>query len=223
MNDYNPPYLASINSNPVNIARFITRQADIETFLDKKATVDALTPRHMEIIEESALSYKLLRTAEQVHGDRVAMVGDIGCPFPVEGVDSLICSHRADCCLGIYVADCAAVWIYDARTGARGLLHSGKVGTELNIVGKTLQAMYKLEGTNPEDCVAVISPCIRPPHFEVDIAAMIKEQLLEAGVLAENITDSGLDTATDLDSYYSYRMEKGKTGRMLALFGRTPH
>ena len=38
----------------------------------------------------------------------------------------------------------------------------------------------------------------------------------------ENITDSGLDTAADLETFYSYRVEKGNTGRMLALFGRNP-
>ncbi|MBR3945198.1 MAG: laccase domain-containing protein, partial [Akkermansia sp.] len=67
-----------------------------------------------------------------------------------------------------------------------------------------------------------ISPCIRPPHYEVDIPTAIKAQLLEEGLAAENIIDSELDTAADLETFYSYRMEKGNTGRMLALFGRMP-
>jgi purine-nucleoside/S-methyl-5'-thioadenosine phosphorylase / adenosine deaminase len=33
------------------------------------------------------------------------------------------------------------------------------------------------------------------------------------------IHDSGMCTACDLNRYYSYRAEKGKTGRMLALTG----
>jgi polyphenol oxidase len=36
------------------------------------------------------------------------------------------------------------------------------------------------------------------------------------------IHDSGVCTACDLDHYYSYRAEKGKTGRMLALLGLNP-
>ena len=44
---------------------------------------------------------------------------------------------------------------------------------------------------------------------------------MEAGVQAGNIVDCGLDTAADLNTFYSYRMEKGCTGRMLALFGRS--
>ncbi len=223
MNNYKPSYLDRINEQPDIIARFITRQSDLPVSTDRKVMLDTLRPRHNLIIEEQGICTSLLRTAEQVHGDSVALVGDIGCFFPVEGVDALVCSRTADCCLGIYVADCAAVWIYDTRTGARGLLHSGKIGTELNIVKKTLKAMYKYEGTKPEDCIAVISPCIRPPHYEVDIATEIKAQLAGAGVKGENIVDSGIDTATNTTDYYSYRVEKGNTGRMLALFGRHPH
>lgn len=70
----------------------------------------------------------------------------------------------------------------------------------------------------PSNLIAVISPCIRPPHYEEDIPTAIKAQLIEAGVPEEQIHDSGLDTA-DTKRFYSYRMEKGQTGRMLALFG----
>ena len=35
----------------------------------------------------------------------------------------------------------------------------------------------------------------------------------------DQIHDSGLDTAADTKRFYSYRVEKGQTGRMLALFG----
>ena len=162
----------------------------------------------------------MLRRAQQVHGNKAALVGDIGCSYPVEGVDALFCGGKADCCLGIYVADCAAIWIYDTVTQSRALIHSGKAGTLQNIAGETLNAMYKVLGVHASDCIAVISPCIRPPHYEVDIVTMIKQQLVEAGIAPEHITDSGLDTAADLNTFYSYRIEKGNTGRMLALFGR---
>ena len=101
-------------------------------------------------------------------------------------------------------------------------LHSGKLGTQKNIVGEALQRMKKILGVNPMNCVAVISPCIRPPHYEVDNPSRIIEDLVAAGVPREQITDCGLDTAADLEQFYSYRVEKGNTGRMLALFGRLP-
>ncbi len=220
MSSYCPSYLQRLNDYPENFARFITRIPGVELTTDRQAVISALTPAHEDVLREGGIDPRLLRRAQQVHGNKVALVGDIGCSYPVEGVDGLFCGAKADCCLGIYVADCAAVWIYDPETGSRGLVHSGKLGTQQNIVGELLEAMRKIHGVQAVNCIAVISPCIRPPHYEVDIPSAIREQLFEAGVLRENIIDSGLDTAADLDTFYSYRTEKGRTGRMLALFGR---
>lgn len=222
MNNYSPEYLERLNAFPENIALFIGRVPGVATSTDRQSVIRDLTPTHHAALEAAGIEPKMLRRAQQIHGNKVALVGDIGCSYPVEGVDGLICGGKADCVLGIYVADCAAVWIYDPCTGARGLVHSGKLGTEGNIVGEALRAMRKILGVNPADCLAVISPCIRPPHYEVDIPAKIKEQLANAGLHHENIIDSGLDTATDTEAFYSYRVEKGNTGRMLALFGRNP-
>lgn len=163
--------------------------------------------------------WKDLRRAEQVHGTRVALVGDIGSNYPVEGVDGLLCSGVSDCVLAIYVADCAAVWLYDKENCHRALIHSGKAGTAGNIVANTIRSMKKFLGVDPANLISVISPCVRPPHYEEDIPTAIKNQLLNEGVLEEQIHDSGLDTAADTRRFYSYRMEKGQTGRMLALFG----
>ncbi len=222
MSNYAPSWLDRLNAEPENFARFITRVPGVESTTDRAAVIAALTPTHEQVLSEGGIAPKMLRRAQQVHGNKVALVGDIGCSFPVEGVDALYCGGKADCCLGIYVADCAAVWIYDTVTGCRGLAHSGKLGTQQNIVGELLRSMRKTLGVQPENCVAVISPCIRPPHYEVDIPTAIRQQLENAGLSPDNIIDSGLDTAADLQTFYSYRIEKGKTGRMLALFGRKP-
>lgn len=222
MSQYSPDYLNVLNDIPENFARFITRIPGVPTTTDRNAVIAALTPAHEAVLAEGGIAPKMLRRAQQVHGNKVALVGDIGCSYPVEGVDALFCGGKADCCLGIYVADCAAVWIYDTVSQSRALVHSGKLGTQQNIVGETLKAMYKILGVQAADCIAVISPCIRPPHYEVDIASMIRQELAEAGIAPQNIHDCGLDTAADLETFYSYRIEKGNTGRMLALFGRTP-
>ncbi len=222
MSSYAPSYLDRLNAVPGNFARFITRVPGVATSTDRAAVIAALTPEHERVLTEAGIEPKMLRRAQQVHGSKVALVGDIGCPYPVEGMDGLFCSGKADSCLGIYVADCAAVWVYDPVTGSRGLVHSGKLGTQQNIVGNLLTAMRKILGVQPSDCVAVISPCIRPPHYEVDIPTEITRQLAAAGLLPENIIDCGLDTAADLETFYSYRVEKGNTGRMLALFGMLP-
>lgn len=215
-----PSYLDRLNAYADNFACFIPRLPSVPVSTDREATIAALTPEHEAIMRQNGIDPRFLRRAQQVHGNRVALVGDIGCSYPVEGTDGIFCGGVADCCLGIYVADCAAVWVYDTVTGARGLVHSGKLGTAQNIVGVLLERMRKTLGVNAQDCIAVISPCIRKPDYEVDIAPEIQTQLADAGLHHENIIDSGLNTAADLDTFYSYRVEKGNTGRMLALFGR---
>ena len=94
-------------------------------------------------------------------------------------------------------------------------MHSGRKGTESNIVGAAVQKMGMEFGTDPACLVAQLSPCIRPPFYEVDFAADIVQSLKRSGV--RQIFDSGENTGADLEKYYSYRMEKGRTGRMLAL------
>jgi polyphenol oxidase len=96
-----------------------------------------------------------------------------------------------------------------------GLAHSGRKGTELNIVRRTIETMRDRFGTRPAELIVQLSPCIRPPHYEVDFAAEIVRQARAAGVAG--VHDCGVCTACDLSRYYSYRAEKARTGRMLAL------
>ena len=132
------------------------------------------------------------------------------------GCDGLI-TNQKQIALGIHVADCCAIYIVDPKTPAIGLVHSGKKGTEEAIVANAIQQMRESFGSDPKKLVVQLSPCIRPPHYEIDFAAKIVEQCRAADV--GKIYASSECTACDIDRYYSYRAEKGKTGRMLALLG----
>ena len=120
---YAPSYLDRLNAFPENFARFVTRIPEVPVSSNREETLAALLPAHERFLRDSGIDPKYLRRAQQVHGNKVAIVGDIGCSYPVEGVDGLFCGGVADCCLGIYVADCAAVWVYDTVSGSRGLIH----------------------------------------------------------------------------------------------------
>jgi copper oxidase (laccase) domain-containing protein len=181
---------------------FITRIPGIDVSHDKAQALKALDGAHREARREIGLADWLLLTAQQIHGDRIAVV--------------LITNQRR-IALGIHVADCCAIYIVDPKTPAIGLVHSGKKGTEQAIAANAIRQLQENFGSNPPDLIVQLSPCIRPPHYEIDFAAEIVEQLRTAGV--KQIHDSGVCTACDIDRYYSYRAEKGKTGRMLALLG----
>ena len=147
---------------------------------------------------------------QQPHGNKVALVNGPA-RERVPEVDGLI-TATIGLPLVVRVADCGPVFLHDPVRRAIGLSHSGRRGTEGNITGVTIAAMREHFGSKPEDLVVQLGPCIRPPHYEVDFAAEIGRQARAAGVM--QFHDVGTCTACHLDRYYSYRAEKGKTGRM---------
>jgi YfiH family protein len=61
-----------------------------------------------------------------------------------------------------------------------------------------------------------------PKQIFLDLAQANRRQLLDAGVLARNISDIGLCTSCRTDLFFSHRAEKGVTGRMMAAVGIAP-
>jgi copper oxidase (laccase) domain-containing protein len=187
----------------------------IDVAHDKAEALRRLDAVHREIRAASGLGEMPFITAEQVHGCNIAVIDQ---PTSVDqcfgDCDGLI-TNQPGVCLGIYVADCCAVYLVDPVRNVIGLLHSGRKGTELGIAPIAIDLMISRFGSAPADLVVQLSPCIRPPHYEVDFAADIARSCREHGVT--QIYDAGVCTACDLDRYYSYRAEQGKTGRMLAL------
>ena len=219
--------------NTIGICRhvFTQRIPGVNVSRDKAEVLDRLDAAHREIRNTIRIADWPLFTAEQVHGDKIAVIDEVGSvrcadrgrhraaslpgrEFP--GCDGIITNQRG-VALGIYVADCCAVYIVDSKTPAIGLVHSGRKGTELGVVTNAIREMMDRFGSEPANMLVQLSPCIRPPHYEIDFAAEIIHQCRALGV--QNIHDCGICTALYLGRYYSYRAEKGKTGRMLALLG----
>ncbi len=201
---------------------FTLRQPEVPVDADKAIALERLRPSFEDAIAGLGYTSEELVTGEQVHGNRVAVVEEpVRDGFPLAGVDGVV-SDRSDLLLGVYVADCCAVYLVDPERHAFGLLHAGKRGTELGIVPGAIETMIRRFGSRPGELRVQLSPCIRPPDYEVDFAAEIRRQCEDAGVPAGQVYDEGVSTAQDPGRYYSYRMEKGKTGRMLALLGRRP-
>lgn len=194
---------------------FVHRVEGVDVDAERDEVLGRLKPHHLSRVREVFGKEDWWR-AEQIHGNRVAEV-TAGAPGELLGVDGLMTDIPGEV-LGIYVADCGPIYLADERTGAICMLHSGKKGTESEILKEGLRRMGERYGTRPEDVVGVLGPCIRPPHYDIDFAAAIVRQAEESGV--GRFYDSGIDTATDLENYYSYRIEKGRTGRLLALMMR---
>ena len=214
------PFLDPLNALPGIRAGWIGRIPDLPLAVDRDEAMRLLRSHHAAAVRDFAGATASWARAEQVHGNAVAVIPSTaaipasdGLPV-VPQVDGLITNHP-DVVLAIYVADCGPIWLADRKTGAIGLLHSGRKGTEENILASALNLMAEHFGTKPEDVTAVLGPCIRPPDYEVDFAAQIARQANESGI--GNYSDCGLNTASDLQRNYSYRREMGKTGRMMAM------
>jgi copper oxidase (laccase) domain-containing protein len=196
---------------------FTQRIPGIDVSHDKAEVLKRLDAAHREIRNAIGVGDWPLVTAQQVHGNKIAVVDT---PLKTDKefprCDGIITNKRG-IALGVYVADCCAVYVVDPTRPAVGLVHSGRKGTELSVVPNAITQMIDRFGCDPANMIVQLSPCIRPPHYEVDFAVEIVRQCRALDV--REIYDSGVCTACDLDRYYSYRAEKGKTGRMLALIG----
>jgi copper oxidase (laccase) domain-containing protein len=213
---------------------FAQRIPGIDVSHDKAEVLERLDTAHREIRNTTGFGNWPLFTAEQVHGNKIAVVDEVGSALRADrgrrgaaslpgrefpGCDGIITNQRS-VALGIYVADCCAVFIVDPSTPAIGLVHSGRKGTELGVATNAIKQMIHRFGSDPASIIVQLSPCIRPPHYEIDFAAEISRQCRALAV--QHIHDSSTCTACDLGRYYSYRAEKGKTGRMLAVLGFDP-
>lgn len=191
-------------------AAFVPRIAGVDVVADRSTALERLRAPHEGYLKDCGFDPAQMATAEQVHGNIVA---EARMPGLHPGADALVTNVRG-LVLGIYVADCAAVYLADRSGRAIGLIHSGRAGTALNITGRTIALMQETYGIEPCDLVVHISPCIRPPLYETDFAADIVLQARAAG--AGEVHDDGICTGRNTGAYYSYRVEQGKTGRMLA-------
>lgn len=164
----------------------------------------------------------------------------------LEGVDAIV-SDVKDVVMGISTADCIPVIVYDSAHHVAAAIHAGWKGTRLRIVTKAIEEMQRLYGTEPSLCTAAIGPGISQESFEVgqevvdafveagfdmsryvimkakphiDLKAINLDLLTEAGLQAENVFVSEIDTFTDEDYFSARREQRGmvKCGRILSGF-----
>lgn len=150
--------------------------------------------------------------------------------------------------LATFYADCLPVCFFDPQKQAIGMAHSGWKGTMGKIVLNTIKAMQREFASSPCDIEVFMGPAIGRCCFEIqsDLAQKVKNEfnrfddiiykrendiytwdlqntnrqlLVESGISPSHITACDICTASNIDSFFSYRRESGQTGRMGALLG----
>lgn len=187
-----------------------------------------------------------LLTVTQVHGTDILIVDepnqDVAHFLRIE-CDAII-TNQPGIMIGIGVADCAPVLLFDPVRRVVAALHAGWKGTASGIVRKGVAAMAGSFGSNPADLVAAIGPSIGPCCYEVDepvhaafsaeteiwdqtasatstekwkldIPAAVRLQLISSGLTPDRIETSGQCVCCTQELFFSYRRDKGETGRHL--------
>lgn len=183
-----------------------------------------------------------LACPRQVHGVEVAIVrgsdagkGAFG-PENALAVADAIITDVPGLPIGITIADCVPVGLYDPVGQAIGLAHAGRDGTVHNIAAVTVRAMGEHYGTRPENLHAVIGPSAGPCCYEVsealadtfaaaglptrgrhlDLWAANRQQLVGAGLVPQNIHLAQLCTICG-QGFHSYRQHKTAARNLVVL------
>lgn len=110
-----------------------------------------------------------VRVARQVHGKRILAAEDG--PWPVGGepeADGLV-TGVSGVPIGVRVADCVPVFLFDPERGAGGLFHAGREGTFAGVAKEGLRALVD-GGSRAESVHALIGPSAGPCCYEVSEA-----------------------------------------------------
>lgn len=166
----------------------------------------------------------------QVHGSDV-LIGKVGS----QTGDALVTTERG-LVLAIGAADCYPILFHDPVNNVIGAAHAGWKGTLARIARNTIEKMVTL-GADVNEIRSAIGPGICRDNYEVseeviaqfiqagfpetihtgrqlDLLEANKFVLLEAGVSIGHTW--ALNRCTTEDDFFSYRRDKGMTGRMWA-------
>lgn len=182
-------------------------------------------------LENLDLSIDNLAYLKQIHSNKVnvAKVGQL------EG-DALV-TDKKNIVLAISIADCYPLLFHDPVNNIIGGAHAGWRGTVSKIAENTILEMLKI-GAKAEYIKVAIGQGICQDNFEVgeevvdqfknasfpsscwkenkiDLVACNKFVLVQNNIKADNIWS--MNRCTFENDFFSYRRDKGKTGRMWAV------
>lgn len=198
----------------------------------------AVAENHARVYARLGLSEDRVVTAQQVHGNRVAVVtaADAGRVCPA--TDGLA-TAAPGLALLLRFADCQPILLYDPDHHALGLVHAGWRGIAQGIARRAVETMQEAFGTRPRRLLAGLGPAIGPCCYTVshevasamgyalpdwtrvmqsegdewrfDLPAANAQQLAAVGVRA--VEQAHLCTACHNDVFFSHRGDRGRTGR----------
>jgi polyphenol oxidase len=186
--------------------------------------------------EATNLGFKKLVTQHQVHGSTINETE----PGQIPQTGDALITQAPGWLIGVLVADCAAVLIYDPKKQIVAVIHSGWKGSQVEIVPKTIAHLNRQHDSQPLDLRVYVSPLAQKCCYEVqadfvgkfdakyldrrhdklyfDNQAVIRDQLIGSSIPALQTELDPRCTIHDA-SLRSYRRDGEKAGRMLVGIG----
>jgi YfiH family protein len=176
---------------------------------------------------------------QQVHG---SMVLQADAPGRYPACDGLVtATPRIFLC--VTFADCVPILLYDPKLRVVAAVHAGWRGTVAAVVRLAIHALTDLFRVSPEDLRVFIGPaadsccyfvgediagkfpgdCVRENggRWYVDLKKANRRHLVESGIDEEHIEISPFCTISNPSLFHSYRRERERSGRMMAVIGLT--
>lgn len=173
------------------------------------------------------------------HGNKIKIASKKDGGKYFEGFDGVVTNEK-DLVIGLTVADCMPIAVFDPIKNSIGLIHAGWRGLESGIIGKTIESMSREFKVQNSKLIVFIGAHICQKHYEVhvdvsgkfksfkgasfkdsrtflDLGLIAKQQLIKAGIKEKNITMDNRCTFEDKE-LFSYRRGDIKN-RNLYLFG----
>lgn len=151
-----------------------------------------------------------------------------------------VITHDKEVLIGVLVADCVPILVYDRRKYIIAAVHAGWRGTAQSILTRAIRTMQESYDTDVEDVFMAVGPGIRSCCYDVgsdvrdavtstiqgnsgetdkkgkhflDLPSVNKSQALILGVPEENIWISGECTFCSSNRFHSYRRSGSDAGR----------
>ncbi len=242
------------SSNPATLQAFTTRHEGVSRPPYNSLNLGINTddaPHNLEgnrslLARTFGVPLERLVTVRQNHGSDILVIDAPNEDFShFHGIEAdAIITNQPGVMIGVTVADCVPILLYDPVKKVIAAVHAGWQGSAANIVGQVVQGMQSVFGCRPTEIQAAIGPCIGPCCYQVDqpvkegfkmqaalweavaetdgagrwrldMALANRMQMEEAGLLPGNIQTAGQCVCCLKELYFSYRRDNGETGRQI--------
>ncbi|MEW6068602.1 MAG: peptidoglycan editing factor PgeF [Nitrospirota bacterium] len=179
----------------------------------------------------------------QKHTDKVLVIDSVLNP----DVADAVITRRKGILIGVQVADCVPILLFDKKKSVAGAVHAGWRGTAAQIIKKTIKLMIEDFNSAPEDILIAMGPSIRgncytvdddvrdavcrvtgngeyyirrsDGKYSIDLSSANMIQAISMGIPEKNIWRSKDCTYCNPNKYYSYRYSKAYNGSQGGFIG----